>query len=516
MKQKSEFWKTPAAAAVIAALAAGLLVHLFGLVNILHNNDDIWQQPMGYGAGITSGRWLLTILGDFLSRQGFGYNLPVVNGVLFLALVALCAGVIVSLLAIRSRGMAVLFGMLFSVFPSATSVLFFKYTTVYYGIALLLAVLAAWALQGQRFGLLISALCTALSLGIYQAYVPVTVTLLVLVLLRQALEARTEAKKLLIRGLYFCAALIVGVLLYFVFLKISLAVYHTALSDYQGVDNMGRISLGALPKLIRRAVGDLCKLPLYDYCGLANIGLLKLAYVVLAGVSGVLGVCLVVTRVKKPGLLVMTLLLCAALPVALNFVVIMCPDTLIYTLMVYSFALIPCIPMMLLEVFPEDKGGKGKAIAAKITAVTVAAMIFSYGYYDNVNYTAMYYANRQVENYWGTLVAQVRMTQGFDTEKEWALIGSISDPLLQNGWMDGVTYGGNRFTEDLLNQYSRLAWVNNYVGYKIPAASEETVAALAASDAVKAMPCWPNQGSIQVIGDTVVIKFEEQNGWEGA
>ena len=183
MKQKSEFWKTPEAAAVAAALAVGLLVHLFGLVNILHNNDDIWQQPMGYGAGITSGRWLLTILGDFLMRCGFGYNLPVVNGVLFLVLVALCAGVIVSLLAIHSRGMAVLFGMLFAVFPSATSVLFFKYTTVYYGIALLLSVLAAWALQGRRFGLLISALCTALSLGIYQAYVPVTVTLLVLVLL---------------------------------------------------------------------------------------------------------------------------------------------------------------------------------------------------------------------------------------------------------------------------------------------------------------------------------------------
>lgn len=509
MKQKTEFWKTPEGAAVIAALAAGLLVHLFGLVNILHNNDDIWQQPMGYGAGITSGRWLLTILGDFLMGCGFGYNLPVVNGVLFLVLVALCAGIIVSLLAIRSRGSAVLFGMLFAVFPSATSVLFFKYTTVYYGIALLLSVLAAWVLQGRRFGLLLSALCTALSLGIYQAYVPVTVTLLVLVLLRQALEARTDAKKLLVRGLYFCAALIVGVLLYFLFLKASLAAYHTALSDYQGVDNMGRISLGSLPKLVWRALSSFAKLPLYDYCGLANIGLLKLAYVVLAGVSGVVGVYLVVTRVKKPGLLVLTLLLCTALPIALNFVVIMCPDTLIYTLMVYSFALIPCLPMILVEVFPEGKGGKLKTIAEKLTAVTVAAMIFSYGYYANVNYTAMYYANRQVENYWSTLVAQVRMAEGFDTEKEWALIGSISDPLLQSGWTDGVTYGGNRFTDDLLNQYSRLAWVNNYVGYSIPAASEETIAALAASDEVKSMPCWPDQGAIRVVGDTVVVKFQE-------
>ena len=171
-------------------------------MNILHNNDDIWQQPMGYGAGITSGRWLLTILGDFLSRQGFGFNLPVVNGVLFLVLVALCAGVIVAVLPIRCRKMAALFGALFAVFPAITSVLFFKYTTVYYGLALLLAVLAAWTLrEDTKLGLLLSALCTALSLGIYQAYVPVTVTLLVLMLLRQALEGKTEGKKLLLRGL---------------------------------------------------------------------------------------------------------------------------------------------------------------------------------------------------------------------------------------------------------------------------------------------------------------------------
>ena len=512
MKNKTEFWKTPAAAALLAALAAGLLVHLFGLVNILHNNDDIWQQPMGYGAGITSGRWLLTILGDFLSRQGFGFNLPVVNGVLFLVLVALCGGGIVAVLPIRCRKMAALFGALFAVFPAITSVLFFKYTTVYYGLALLLAVLAAWTLrEDTKLGLLLSALCTALSLGIYQAYVPVTVTLLVLMLLRQALEGKTEGKKLLLRGLYFCAGLILGVLLYFVFLKISLAVYHTALSDYQGVDNMGRISLSALPKLIRRAVGDVCKLPIYDYCGLANVGLLKLAYVVLAGVSAVLGVYTVLTRRLKPGQLGMTLVLCAALLVALNFVVIMCPDTLIYTLMVESFVLIPCIPMVLLEVFPVDRGSRLKAAAGKLTAVAVAALIFGYGYYANVNDTAMYFANRQVENYWSTLVAQVRMTEGFDTDKQWALIGEISDPLLGSGWVDGVTYGGNRFTDDLLNQYSRLAWVTHYLGYRVPEASEQTIAALAASDEVKAMPCWPNYGSIRVIGDTVVVKFQEMS-----
>lgn len=509
MNLKTECRKETVKTAVMAALIFGFVTHLFGLVNILHNNDDIWQQPMGYGAGITSGRWLLTILGDSMMRWGLGYNLSVVNGVVFLVMIAVSAGGVISVFRIRSKVSAALIGMIFATFPSVTSVLFFKYTTIHYGLAILLSVMAAWVLQGGIWGIVLSGLCTALSMGIYQAYVPITITILVLLLIQQALEGESDVRQIVRRGLYFCAALIAGVVLYFIFLKISLAVYGEALSDYQGVDNMGKISLGALPGLVLRAIKDFCKLPLYDYCGLAGIPLLKLLYVVLAGFTALLVGYILLVKVKKISLILITAMLCAVLPIAINFVVIMCPDTVLYTLMVYSFVLLPCMPLIFFECLPPmEKLPKGKSILGKAIAVAVSLMIFCYAYYDNVNYTAMYYSNRQVENYWSTIVSQVRMTEGFDAEKEWAVIGNIDDPLLYGAWEDGVTYGGNRFTEDLLNQYSRLAWVSNYLGIKVPAAGEERIAELSAMPEVQEMPCWPTQGSIKVVDDTVVIKFQ--------
>ena len=48
--------QTPFGIAVAAAMGVGTVTHLFGLVNILHNYDDIAQQPRGYGTGISSGR----------------------------------------------------------------------------------------------------------------------------------------------------------------------------------------------------------------------------------------------------------------------------------------------------------------------------------------------------------------------------------------------------------------------------------------------------------------------------
>ena len=40
---------------------AGIIIHLFGLVNVLQNYDNIIVQPIGHGISLFSGRWFLFI-----------------------------------------------------------------------------------------------------------------------------------------------------------------------------------------------------------------------------------------------------------------------------------------------------------------------------------------------------------------------------------------------------------------------------------------------------------------------
>ena len=174
----------PARMAMAAALLSGTLVHAFCLFHFLHNHDSIWQQISGYGVGVESGRWMLSLLGDVVEKLGFSYSLPVLNGVGFLILLACAAGLAVSVLRINGKISAVLLGMLFTAFPSVTSVMFYKFTAVYYGLGLFLAVLAAWVCYRGRWGIVLAAVCVACSMGIYQAYVPVTISLIVLLLLK--------------------------------------------------------------------------------------------------------------------------------------------------------------------------------------------------------------------------------------------------------------------------------------------------------------------------------------------
>ena len=340
--------------AAAAAFGSGLLVHLFGLVNVLHNYDDIAQQPRGYGTGVTSGRWLLSIMGDFCDAIGGNFNLPTVNGLLFLLLIAVSAGLLVSVFRIRNRASAALMG----VFVRRVSLCLF-YTGIPLHRRLLwrchsLSVAAVWLFQRCSWGFFLSALCIACSLGIYQAYVPITIGMFVLMLLQESLSDDADFRKLLRRSLACCGVLLLGLLLYYVFLKLTLCLYGTQLSDYQGVSSMGKLSLSGIPGLIYEAFYSACMLPVKDYCGLAAMKLIKAAYLLIGLFSGVLLVFLLIKRVRKPSIRLFSLLLCAVFPVAVNFVVIMCPDSWIYTLMVYSLVLISYVPLILLNQLTED------------------------------------------------------------------------------------------------------------------------------------------------------------------
>ena len=502
--------KKPEAVAAVAALASGVIAHCFALVNILHNYDNILQQPTGYGAGITSGRWLLSVLGDLCGNVlDLGYNFPVVNGLAYLVLIALSAAMVVHLLKISRPVSAALAGGLMATFPTVCVTLLFRFTSGYYGLCLLFAVLAAWAVWKPKYGIPLSALFTACSLGIYQAYTPVTIGLMVLMLLRESLEEGAELKKLVKDGIRCCAALVLGLLFYFVFLKLSLAVYGGELDTYLGINEMGRITLSELPFLLKKAWMDTAFFPLKNYCGLASVRMLKILWALLLLLTVVLAVFLMVKRRGKPLNGAFCCLMGLLVPIAVNFQVIMSPQG-VYTMMVHSFALLGCAPLMLLELMGEPEGKS--VIFRRVAGVLLAGIVFYNGYYANFHYTALYYSNRQVENYISGMVAQMRMTEGFTPDKTWAFMGEHRAPMFYDIWDTTPRYGGalTCSARELMNvSYSFSGWFHNYLGFAARLASQDEVNALWHDDRVAQMPCWPVQGSMQVVDDYLVVKFQE-------
>lgn len=271
---------------------------------------------------------------------------------------------------------------------------------------------------------------------------------------------------------------------------------------------MGQISLRELPKLILRTYHRFLALPFKDYCNLAPNRLMKWAYLILYALTLGSVITVAVHKKKKAGNIIVGLLLCTAFPIAVNLIEIMCPTSRIYTLMVYSCVVPILAPLAILELLPKES--KLYLRLAKVSAALLLLFVFGNAYFSNVTYTSTYYVNRQTENYMASLVAQVRMTEGFDPHKEWLFVGKNSDPMIDHPWQKVPLYGGAEGTNRMISAYSWQAWITQYLGYKIPVVNSETAEAIKQTEAFIQMPCWPSEGSVQVINDVIVIKFQEQ------
>jgi len=512
MPMSHKSFKRPEYIAFMVTFVFGLAVHLFALTNVLHNHDDIAAYPVGLGTGISSGRWFLEILDRWFIHTGGGYNLAYLNGFLFILFIAMSSFLVVSVLQIKKHVYACLIGASFVVFPSAVSILIYRFGAHINGFAVFLAVLSVWLIGKFRFSWLISAVLMALSLGIYQAYFPLAVSICVMLIIKQLLEGDGNcAKACFIRGLCFCGVLILGLVMYLAAQKFFMNMFGSELSGYRGMEGMFNYKISQLPALIYEALRSFLLMPLRDYCDIANIASIRKAYMLTELVTLVL--LLICTFAKKRSFwdFLVLLLVCAAFPVAVNLIVLLAPGTEIYTMMVYSFVSILWLPLVLSDILRSDS--KALHIAATFlkncAAALVLLIVLSYSYHANVNYSSEYVATRQAENYMNALVVQVRMTEGFDADKKWAFVGEVNDPLMENRWSLGARYGGNILGPELINNYSKSEWIRLYFGYAVPFASADAIEQVKTSDEYKSMPYWPAEGSIKVIDDLVVIKFSD-------
>ena len=67
-------------------------------------------------------------------------------------------------------------------------------------------------------------------------------------------------------------------------------------------------------------------------------------------------------------------------------------------------------------------------------------------------------------------------------------------------------YGGN--ARYLVNSYARNKFINAYIGFDVPMVEQERIEELSSLPEIQQMPCYPDDGSIKVVDDILVIKLE--------
>jgi hypothetical protein len=494
--------------AFLSAMIFGLIAHLYMFMNKLPNKDDVGIS--GFGATFRLGRWFLWFLGSIAWHLGLVYSLSWVNGLITIVLLSLSAAIIVDLLEIDNNLSVIIISAVLTVFPSWTSTFFFMFASPYYAIAVFFMVLAV-VLDYKYNKKIIAAILIACSIGIYQAYIPFVASFYVTILITRIYENGYDVGKLFKKSISSLVTLGAGLLLYIIIMKISLALTAQQLSNYRGISGIGSYSISIIPNMMKRLIRDGIGVAFNDNLELSYGVILKLGYLALYIVDIVIVVFSVVgfcknKEVKRARIF---LLYCLAFIISVNLIFIMCPEEgAIYSLMTYSYAFLIILPVSIVDKAIGSPIIEWKKVCIRLEYGVIAVgftMVLAYCHFANAQYLSMQLGFNQTLSYYTTVITQIKSLEGYSDEMSVSLVyddNHIEDATLYRN--DIMRAFDNSARDDVLEEsYSREIFLQNFCGF-----SPKFVNIYGEyKDEIDEMPNYPNEGSIKIIDNVVVVKF---------
>ena len=498
----------------VAALITAAAAYGYGMLNNIVNYDSIYNIPYIGSGTERSGRWALGLLTRLTQRLHLGYSIPFFNLLVSLVLLAFSAVLLCKLLRLTSRTAWVLTGIVTLSFPAVASMTFFSYTMVYYALAFLLIVAATLLTERMRKPLwfLVYSLLLAFSIGVYQAFYPFAVMLAVLAVLAECLDPEATPLDVLKKGLLYIAGILLSYLWYRLALKGVLALYGTTLTNYQGIDRMGVVSLSRLPGMLKEIYANFFLLFTHDYLSLTAEPISRLCVLLLLLLS--VGMLALGWREKRLWKQVeLAGLLLAALPVASNLIIVMVPDGTVYTLMAMGLLSVFLLPLLLWDRLPLPRPRLRRICGGVLAAVLLLSSL-EYVYLTNGCYRVLEWHNIQTENYYVTMFTRIKSLEGYDEAYPVVFAGSvITDASYEDLWADTVfSYGGLRQFDSKdpenngFNEFSRDRFIRSYLGYTARKIHSEERTRYA--EVLDGMRTYPNDGSIRIVDGLILVKFE--------
>ena len=515
----------------LSAFICGLFAHIYALTNHLYNYDELWHTPTGFGTGLEVGRWALSIT-VWIQKVLFDdcFTIPFINGTLTIILYAVAACFVVLSLDIKDEFYAIVVGGLMTTFPALTCRMFFMFTTHYYAIGIAMIAAGAWIIAKKKLNILkvmIAIALTVYGMAIYQANFTTAVCILVgnllVWLITENVELKTAIKKCINYVLYLGACMA----LFLAGSKIALSITGKQMETYENLDQMGRLSMEQLIEGIIRCYKTFFKLPIIDVYSMNPNRIVKIAFLICFLVF--LYTFVKVWMMKKEVYLkVLVSLVFAVLPIAVNLIIIMAISSgTMYSIMVYEIVFVFIISIACLEAIRTCNSyitaipnkmviDKVETLLNSVTAVMLVITVITYIWFANGNYLAMEYTNQHDNAYYQTLMTQIKSVDGYHADMPITMIGKpVVDSTYTRQDMIGGTFNISGKSSTNINAYSSWNIMTRVLGYDpVNRNSDEEEEYFRGLDEVVDMPCYPSSGSIKIIDDTIVIKFQEPSELE--
>lgn len=504
----------------IVGLVTGWMTHFYMLSNKLPNWDDV-NNLAHYGSGDFLGRWFL----KYIHKLGTEYSIPAIHGVLMLIILSMSACLILEILHLKSITAAVLVPMLMITFPSVTCTMTFMFMSHTSAIAVFMICVAVLLLRKYKWGFIPCSVLLLCSLGVYQSYISIAITLILLGMIVDLLEDK-DVWKVLRHGILCVIMLLVTVWIY---MWICPIIYPDMANEtYGGINNMGSIAINEMPKLIGRCYKRFLEFFIWKpFAFMTKI--MQVMNICTCLLATVLGVYLIVAK-KIYQKLWKCVLLCVVaffVPLATAFVYFMAPEVDYSMLMLYAYVFIYVAVVMLWENASElwEKSdytnNKKKLMCHTVLSfiVVIVMLLSSYSDYLLANraYMRMQISYERVTAYFNRILVRVESMDEYQSGDEVVIFGEFYyknnpssveevDVLDTESLRDlsGVALENGLITSGVRNNFIRT-----YLGFDMKGLTYQQKQEVMELQEYQDMPIYPMEGSIKKINDIWVVKMCE-------
>ena len=485
----------------LSSFVTGILTYGFALTNKLVNYDEV-HSLFGKGATLESGRWGL----DVLSLVFPDVSMPWLYGIISLFFMALSVCIVVRIFEIKRKVFQILLSGLIVSFPSLVGTMAYMYTSASYAVAFYLSVLAVWVLRSDtKWGPFLAGVMIIFSLSIYQAYVAVTVSSLVLLSLQRTLRLH-KIKEILWHGMRYVLVLGCSMVVYYLITKVLQKVLQVPMGSYAKVN----IDLGIsdLVSKIGYAYYHFLMFFVVGFRGLIPTAFSRVIHAILMVILGIIDLRWIM-KTKKVSYIALFLLLLGILPLSIGTMYLCIDHRTLHTLVMYSFVAVYVGALILLEHHLDDverQGRRSKSVLADLSVVCALLIVSTNISIGNQAFLQMHLKYENTYAFYSSLLSELRDNEAFVPGTKVAIIGEYDAPdHYEEGMPDLKRIMGVDGVDPM--DYSNQEFVKYYIGVDIPFASAEEIAAIEASEEFQQMACYPYHGSVETIDGIIVVKL---------
>lgn len=487
---------------IIVGFIVALLAHTFMFANKLINHDDIYYL-FGKGATVSSGRWGLELLSSVFPD----FSLPWINGIISTCLMITSACVACSIFKIKNKWLQALVVGNFIAFPSLTATYIYMFTASSYAVAFLLSVIAVKLFISEKWWhKIISAVCMMFMFGIYQAYISITATLFLLYVIQQFIKEEKKPAKIIINAFMFLGVMIVALIGYYVISLLAQKLFNVELNSYATGALSATTSIMERVKLAYKEFKQILTTNAY---GIIPFKFSRLIHIVCIGVAAIK--LFLIWCKKNVWAKIFLPVLFLLLPLSINCMFLASSTSTIHTLVLHGFCMTYLVFAVIVD---EDIEYKSKIISLvkkcsnKIVSLALCLIVIANIYVANEVYLCLHLKYENAFAYYTSVVTTIKNTPGFDENSKLALIGNKNNLEHQHNEFHEIRRIIGTF--DITHVYSNYEFVQRYIGFDMPKASNEEINRIVASEEYKNMPEYPYYGSVKAIDDIIVVKFGNQ------